>query len=48
MKKVFIITAKYCGRKIERKAFSEYQAWTIINTLRREGCADIGMREDYK
>ena len=46
MKKVIIITANYCGRKIERKAYSDFQAFTIINTLHREGCVDIGMCEE--
>lgn len=44
MKKVIIITANYLGRKIERKAYSDLQAFTIINSMAREGCSDIGMR----
>lgn len=46
MSKVIIITANYRGRKIERIAYSDFQAFTIINTLNREGCVDIGMREE--
>lgn len=46
MKKVIIITANYRGRKIERKAYSDFQAFTIINSLAHEGCSDIGMREE--
>lgn len=48
MSKVIIITANYRGRKIERRAYSDFQAFTIINTLSREGCVDIGMREETK
>ena len=46
MSKVIIITANYRGRKIERRAYSDFQAFTIINTLNRDGCVDIGMREE--
>ncbi len=40
-----IITARYNGRLIKRKAFSDFQAWCIINTLAADGCTDIGMRD---
>ena len=40
-----IITAIYNGRKITRRAFSDYQAFKIISMLAREGATDIGMRE---
>lgn len=43
---MYIITAMYQGRRITRKAFSGFQAFTIINQLVREGCTDIGMREE--
>lgn len=46
MSKVYIITALHNGRKVERKAYSDFQAFTIINTLHREGCTDIGMCEE--
>lgn len=46
MNKVYIITAVHNGRKVERKAYSDFQAFTIINVLAREGCIDIGMREE--
>lgn len=42
----YIITADYKSRKIKRTAFSDLQAFTIINTLARDGCSDIGMREE--
>lgn len=41
-----IITAKYKSRTITRTAYSDYQAWVIINQLARDGCTDIGMREE--
>lgn len=41
-----IITAVFNGKRITRKAFSDFQAWIIINTLSREGCTDIAMREE--
>lgn len=41
-----IITATYKGRRIKRIAYSDLQAWTIVNILRREGAVDIGMREE--
>jgi len=40
---VKIITARYNGRLVTRKAFSDFQAWCIINTLVADGCTDIGM-----
>lgn len=43
---MYIITASYRGRKITRAAFGDLQAFTIINQLAREGCVDIGMREE--
>lgn len=43
---MYIITATYRGRKIARTAFGDFQAFTIINQLAREGCIDIGMREE--
>lgn len=45
---MYIITATYRDRKIIRKAFGDSQAFTIINQLAREGCVDIGMREEDK
>lgn len=45
---MYIITATYKERRVKRKAFSDFQAWVIINTLTREGCTDIGMREAEK
>lgn len=41
----FIITANYNGKRIERIAYSDFQAWVAINTLAREGATDITMRE---
>lgn len=35
---MYIITAKHKGNKITRKAFSDTQAFVIINQLSREGC----------
>lgn len=43
---MYIITAIYRGGKITRTAFGDFQAFTIINQLAREGCVDIGMREE--
>lgn len=43
---MYIITAIYQGSRITRKAFSDLQAFTIINQLSREGCTDIGMRRE--
>lgn len=44
----YIITATYQSKRITRKAYSDFQAFTIINQLRREGCTDIGMREEVE
>ena len=46
MTKRYLITAMYNGRRVERIAFGDFQAFTIINLLVHEGCTDIGMRED--
>lgn len=43
---MYIITAIYKDRKVTRTAFGDFQAFTIINQLAREGCVDIGMREE--
>ncbi len=43
---MYIITAVYKGKRITRKAYSDFQAFTIINLLAREGCTDIGKREE--
>lgn len=43
---MYIITATYLGRKLKRVAYSDFQAFTIINVLSREGATDIGMREE--
>lgn len=43
---MYIITAMHKGRKITRTAFGDFQAFTIINQLAREGCVDIGMRKE--
>lgn len=45
MAKKYLITAMNNGRSVERIAFGDFQAFTIINLLSREGCTDIGMRE---
>lgn len=42
---MIIITANYKGKRIMRKAFSDFQAFTIISRLAAEGCTNIGMRE---
>ncbi|MGN0263915.1 MAG: hypothetical protein ACI4DX_05950 [Oliverpabstia sp.] len=42
----YIITAIYQNKKITRTAYSDFQAYTIINQLCRDGCTDIGMREE--
>ena len=44
----YIITATYQSKRITRTAYSDFQAYTIINQLRREGCTDIGMREEVE
>lgn len=38
--RMYIITAKHKGNKITRKAFSDTQAFVIINQLSREGCTE--------
>lgn len=43
---MIIITATYNGRRITRIAYSDFQAFTIINMLAREGAVDIGMRKE--
>ena len=43
---MYIITAKHKGNKITRKAFSDTQAFVIINQLSREGCTEIGIKEE--
>ena len=43
---MYIITAVYRGKRITRTAFSDFQAYTIVNQLARDGCVDIGMREE--
>ena len=45
---MIIITATYQGKRIKRTAFSDFQAFTIINMLAREGSTDIGMREEVQ
>ena len=44
----YIITAIHQNKKITRTAYSDFQAYTIINQLRREGCTEIGMREEVE
>ena len=44
----YIITAIYQNKKITRTAYSDFQAYTIINQLRRDGCTEIGMREEVE
>jgi hypothetical protein len=34
------------GQKIERVCFSEFQAFTTIQILHREGCKGFGVREE--
>lgn len=43
---MYVITAMYNGRKITRSAFGDFQAFTIINQLARDGCIDIGLRKE--
>lgn len=45
---MYIITAKHKGNKITRKAVSDTQASAIINQLLREGCTEIGIKEEKK
>lgn len=45
---MYTITAIYRGKRIIRRAYSDLQAFTIVNKLYRDGCTDVGMRkEDY-
>lgn len=37
---MYTITAKHKENKITRKAFSDTQAFVIINQLSREGCTE--------
>lgn len=41
----YLITGIYQGNRIERIAFGDFQAFTIINQLARDGVEDIGMCE---
>jgi len=34
------------GHKVKRICFSEFQAFTVVNTLRSEGCHSFGMHEE--
>lgn len=44
-----IITAKALnGEKVIRVVFSEFQAFTVINALHKEGCENFGMRSEPK
>lgn len=43
---MYIITATYKGERITRKTYSDQQAFTIINQLYRDGCTEVGMREE--
>ena len=43
---MYLLTATYKGQRITRKAFGDFQAFTIINQLSRDGCTDIGMRKE--
>ena len=38
----------YLSRKkrIVRRAYSDLQVFTIVNQLYRDGCTDVGMREE--
>ena len=45
---LYIITGEYQGKKIKRFAYSDFQAFIIINQLIRDGVQDIGMREQEK
>lgn len=44
--RTYTITAKHKGNKITRKAFGDTQAFVIINQLSREGCTEIGIKEE--
>lgn len=43
---MIIITATYKGERITRIAHSDFQAFTVINLLAREGATGIGMRKE--
>jgi len=43
-----IITAEKDGRKEEKIVYGDFQAFTVINLLKREGFKNIGMREENK
>lgn len=42
---MYIITGNYQGTRIKRIAYSDVQAFTIINLLSHEGVTNIGMQE---
>lgn len=42
----YVITANYNGERIKRVAYSDFQAWVVVNTLAREGATDIKMKEE--
>ena len=44
--RMYIITATYQRKRIIRRAYSDQQAFMIINQLYRDGCTDVGMREE--
>lgn len=44
--RMYIITATYQGKRIIRRAYSDLQAFTIVNQLYRDGCTDVGMKEE--
>lgn len=44
----YIIRGIYKGNKIERIAFGDFQAFTIINQLTRDGVTELEMCEDVK
>lgn len=43
---MYTITAIYQGKRIIRRAYSDLQAFTIVNKLYRDGCTDVGMRKE--
>ena len=43
---MYIITAIYKGERITRKAYSDLQAFIIVNQLYRDGRKEVGMREE--
>jgi len=44
--KIIVTCTSPDGQKLERICFSEFQAFTTIQTLHREGCRGFGMREE--